>query len=92
MPVVFQEYFEQKLREWALQPDLDLEGYELLPLHVPLSIETHYIDGVFWEKSQLRMQLDFVAGRFWQGGSRKNGLYPTTPSERYQEEWRIVTD
>lgn len=37
MPVIFAGNFGPKLQEWARQPDLDLQGYELLPVTEQLS-------------------------------------------------------
>jgi hypothetical protein len=37
MPVIFAGNFDAKLQEWARQPDLGLQGYELLPFEVQLS-------------------------------------------------------
>ncbi|CRG92842.1 hypothetical protein PISL3812_09913 [Talaromyces islandicus] len=64
MPVVFQEQFEKKLREWSSQPDPNPPDYELFPTgigHASLKIDG--IDGLLWETTP-RTDLDFVAGRF----------------------------
>jgi hypothetical protein len=37
MPVIYAGNFGAKLQEWARQPDLGLQGYELLPFGVQLS-------------------------------------------------------
>uniref|UniRef100_A0A093UT74 Uncharacterized protein n=1 Tax=Talaromyces marneffei PM1 TaxID=1077442 RepID=A0A093UT74_TALMA len=77
MPVIFAGNFDAKLREWARQPDLGLQGYELLPVtEKTSSIETRFIDGILWEKSHLRKHVDYVAGRFLQGGVEHRWIIP----------------